>query len=127
MICHVNASNGIPIYEQIARQVKFAVASKGLLVGEHVPSVRELAMQAAVNANTVARAYRDLQGEGILTSIRGMGLAVSPEAYGICKKERAGLIRERLRLVIEEAAQGEIPLSELRKLIDEELKRYPNE
>ena len=61
MICHIDAGNGIPIYEQIERQVKFSIANGSLLVGERLPSVRELAVQAAVNVNTVARAYRELQ------------------------------------------------------------------
>ena len=73
MICQIETNNGIPIYEQICRQVKFAVANGSLLVGEHVPSVREMATRTAVNVNTVARAYRDLQSEGVLVSIRGTG------------------------------------------------------
>ena len=64
MICHIDAGNGLPIYSQIERQVKFAVANGSLLVGERVPSVRELATQTAVNVNTVARAYRELQPAG---------------------------------------------------------------
>ena len=43
MICQIDINNGIPIYEQISRQVKFAIANGSLLVGEHVPSVREMA------------------------------------------------------------------------------------
>ncbi len=72
-------SNGIPIYEQIVRHIKFAVANGGLMVGEHIPSVREAAAQLAVNPNTVARAYRELQAAGILIPIRGTGLAVTPK------------------------------------------------
>lgn len=122
MICHINTSNGIPIYEQICRQVKFAVDNGSLVVGERVPSVRELASQAAVNANTVARAYRDLQNEGVLDSIRGTGLIVAAKAPEVCRGSRLQMIRERLASVLSEARQNEISLKEVRKLVDEEWK-----
>ena len=122
MQCHVNLNNGIPIYEQICRQVRFAVANGSLLVGEHVPSVRELATQLAVNANTVARAYRDLQTDGILVSIRGTGLAIAPNALRLCQKTRLEMIRERLRMVLQEAVQNEVTEEEIRSLFDSEWK-----
>ena len=120
MICNINAGNGVPIYEQIERQVKFAVANQSLLVGERVPSVRELAMQTAVNVNTVARAYRELQQQGILNSIRGTGLTVAADAPKICQEERLQMIRERLRSVLQEAIQNQISVDEIRTLVDEQ-------
>jgi GntR family transcriptional regulator len=118
---HVNSANGIPIYEQIARHIKFAVANQSLQVGEHVLSVREMATRLAVNANTVARAYRNLQSDGVLVSIRGTGLAVTPEAPAICRDERLNMIRERLRSVLAEAYHNQITPDEVRGLVDAEL------
>ena len=118
---HVDAQNGIPIYEQIVRQMKFAVANAALQVGEHVPSVRDMAGRLAVNPNTVARAYRDLQSEGILLPIRGTGLAVTPEAPDRCRSERLELIRERLRSTLSEALRNQITSEEVRRLVDAEL------
>ena len=123
MICHIDAGNGIPIYEQIERQVKFAVANGSLLVGERVPSVRELATQTAVNVNTVARAYRDLQQHGVLNSIRGTGLTVSAEAPKICAAGRLEMIRERLRSVLQEAIRNQISVDEIHRLVDEECRQ----
>mgnify|MGYP000135562540 CR=1 FL=1 len=120
MICHIDAGNGIPIYEQIERQVKFAVANGSLLIGERVPSVRDLATQTAVNVNTVARAYRELQQQGVLNLIRGTGLSVSAEAQQICQQGRLQMIRERLRSVLQEALQNQITVDEIRSLVDEE-------
>ena len=120
MICHIDAGNGIPIYEQIERQVKFAVASGALIAGERVPSVREMATQTAVNVNTVARAYRQLQEQGVLHSIRGTGLAVSNDAPKICQADRQTLIRERLRSVLREALQSRLAVAEIQSLVDEE-------
>jgi GntR family transcriptional regulator len=123
MQLRIDASNGIPIYEQIVRQVKFAVANGWLHVGEHVPSVREMAGSAAVNPNTVARAYRELQGDGILIPIRGTGLAVTPEAPLRCREKRLELIRERLRSVLTEAHHNQIQPDEVRQLVESELHR----
>ncbi|MFY9252091.1 MAG: GntR family transcriptional regulator [Fuerstiella sp.] len=120
MICHIDAGNGIPIYEQIERQVKFSIANGSLLVGERLPSVRELAVQAAVNVNTVARAYRELQQQGVLDSIRGTGMSVSAAAPDICRQDRLQMIRDRLRSVLQEALQNQISVQEVRSLVDSE-------
>lgn len=127
MICHIDAGNGIPIFEQIDRQVKFAVANGSLLPGERVPSVRELATQTAVNVNTVARAYRQLQDQGILNSIRGTGMAVSNDAPEICRIKRIELIRERLRSTLQEALQSQMSVDEIRGLVEEECTRLTAE
>jgi GntR family transcriptional regulator len=123
MFIHVDASNGLPIYEQIVRQVKFAVAGGSLAASDHVPSVRELAARIAVNPNTVARAYRDLQQDGVLTPIRGTGLAVTAEAPKLCRAARQQMIRDRLRSVLEEAVHSGVDADDIRGLVDRELKR----
>ena len=126
MLFHIDANNGLPIYEQIVRQVKFAVAAGHLGAADHVPSVRELAGQVAVNANTVARAYRELQTDGILMPIRGTGLAVTAEAPRLCKSARQQMVRERLRSALEEAVRSELAEDEIRSLVDKELKHLMN-
>lgn len=120
MICQIEINNGIPIYEQICRQVKFAVANGSLLVGEHVPSVREMATRAAVNVNTVARAYRELQAEGVLVSIRGTGLAVAADAPEKCRRNRLEMVRERLSYLLREAMQNGVSSDEIHRLVDSE-------
>ena len=120
MICQIDTNNGIPIYEQICRQVKFAVANGSLLVGEHVPSVRDMATRAAVNVNTVARAYRDLQAEGVLVSIRGTGLAISADALEKCRRSRLDMIGERLRYILREAMQNGVTSDESHLLVRSE-------
>ena len=77
ILLDLNSGDERPIYGQIADGVKFAVAGGVLRAGDLVPSVRELSKQLVVNPNTVARAYRDLQAEGLLESVRGMGLEVA--------------------------------------------------
>jgi GntR family transcriptional regulator len=123
MHVRIDPASGIAIYEQIVRAVKFAVARGTLVAGELVPSVRELALQLAVNPNTVARAYRDLQAAGLLVPVRGTGLEVSAGAAVPCRRERLELIRERLRSVLEEAVGNDISFDELGTMFREELER----
>jgi len=123
MFFHIDPANGLPIYEQVIRQVIYGVAAGALRVGELVPSVRELAKQLAINPNTVARAYRQLQDEGILEPVRGTGLAVSAGAPVQCRHERRQLIRTRLQQVFAEARQSRLEADELRSLIESELTR----
>jgi GntR family transcriptional regulator len=123
MFVHVDPSNGIAIYDQIVRQVKFAVASDALKPGNLVPSVRELARDLTVNPNTVARAYRELQAANVLQALRGTGLEITAVAPKKCQADRAALIRNRLRSVLAEARQSGLPADEIRSLADEELGR----
>jgi GntR family transcriptional regulator len=124
MFVTVDPHDPLPIYEQIVRRLKFAIAQGAVLPGEHIPSVRELARELAINPNTVARAYRELQAEGLVVSRRGTGLAVAAGAPARCRPERTELIRVRLRQLLDEARQGGITAAELRKLIDLELRAY---
>jgi len=123
----IDPSGGVPIYEQVVRQIKFAVAGRVVKPGELVPSVREVARQLAVNPNTVARAYRQLQADGVLEPVRGMGLQVAGTAPDICRRERLELIRRRLREVLTEARQSRLRDDEIRELVESELSQSERE
>ena len=122
MFVQIEPNNGLAIYDQIVRQIKFAVANRRLRPGERVPSVRELSRQVAINPNTVARAYRQLQDEGVLETVRGLGLQVTPGATAQCRAERLQLLRERLRDVLREARGSGLSDDEIAILIQRELK-----
>jgi len=121
MFFQIDFGNRLAIYDQVVRQVKFAVAGDLLREGELAPSVRELARELAINPNTVARAYRQLQDDGVLTSVRGTGLAVAAGAAQRCRQQRVELIRARLRQVFVEAQQSRLDPGQLRTLVDEQL------
>jgi len=123
MFFQIDFHNGLAIYDQVVRQVKFAVAAGVLRPGELVPSVRELARELTINPNTVARAYRQLQDEGVLQAVRGTGLAVAEAADVRCRSQRLELIRVRVRQVLDEACQSRLDPTELRSLILDELAR----
>jgi GntR family transcriptional regulator len=127
MFFAISAHNGVPIYEQIVRQVKFAVAGGLLAPGERVPSVRELARELVINPNTVARAYRELQTEGILEAVRGTGLEIAVGAGRLCSDERLKLVRARLKDVFREARQSRLDVKQLRALVERELSALERE
>ncbi len=123
MFFQINSINGVPVYEQVVRQVTFAVANGALRSGEMIPSVRQLARDLAINPNTVARAYRQLQDLNVLEAVRGTGLQVASGAKPICKSERTRVLRERFRQVIDEAQQSQIADDEIQKLFQSELQK----
>lgn len=119
MFFRIEPDNGVAIYEQIARQIKYAIANGALRPGELVPSVRELAVLLAVNPNTVAKAYRDLQNESVLETLRGEGLRVARLAVERCRKARQRLLEERMSAVATEALQGGLTEVEFLTLVRE--------
>lgn len=118
----VQPDDGLAIYDQIVRQVKFAIADQVMESGELIPSVRELARQLMINPNTVSRAYRQLQDEGILEAVRGLGLRVTAGAARRCRSERVELIRARLKQVLAEAIQSGLTAEEIQSLVQKELR-----
>ena len=120
MLFDLKTSDDRPIYAQIVDRVKFAVAAGVLRPGEMVPSVRELSKQLVVNPNTVARAYRDLQAEGLIEPVRGTGLQVTEEAARRCRDERREIVRRRLRAAMDEALRSGMGSAEVEAMIHEE-------
>ena len=121
MLLRIEPHNGLAIYDQVVRQVKFAVADGALREGELTPSVRELARDLAINPNTVARAYQQLQSDNVLESVRGKGLIVKKRAAERCRKERQKLIAQRMHDVLEEARQSGLTDQQVREMIEQEL------
>jgi GntR family transcriptional regulator len=121
MFLNINPANGIAIYDQVVRQVKFAVAQGAVKPGNLVPSVREMARELAINPNTVARAYQQLQADGVLQQVRGMGMEVAADAVKQCKSERQTLIQDRIRQALVEAKQSGLDGDELRQIVEKQL------
>ena len=77
MLFHVNPSSGVPIYVQIETQVKNAIAAGALKRDQALPSVRKLAAELGINPNTVARAYQELERNGMIATVQGGGTYVA--------------------------------------------------
>jgi GntR family transcriptional regulator len=80
---HIDAEDPTPIYAQLERAIRFAIATDRLRVGEQLPTVRRLAVELKINANTVAKVYAELERGGILETRRGVGTFVRARQDGI--------------------------------------------
>ncbi len=99
---HIDPSSGTPIYRQIADQVRQAVASGVLRPGDRLPSVRELALELAVNPNTIAKAYQELERDGVIETPRGRGSFIADRKQRLPEAERLRLFTQAVdRLVVE--------------------------
>ena len=113
----IDASLPQPLFEQVALQIKFAVAAGTIRMNEMIPSVRELSRQLAINPNTVARAYRLLQDDEILIPRRGVGLVVAEHSQTACQKHRKEFFRQRFQEFLQEAARSQLSRKELDEII----------
>lgn len=117
MQIHMTTSDGTPIYLQVVNQIKFLVASGRLAPGEQLPPVRKLAEQLLVNPNTVARAYRELDAAGVVTSRRGAGVFVANSNSPLSRQEKARLLQPRIDALLTESRQLDVPLETLLRLM----------
>ncbi len=74
----IDRASPLPVYVQLAEQIRLLIHRGALGPGDPLPTVRELAVALSLNANTVTRVYRDLQQEGLLRLERGLGTSVAP-------------------------------------------------
>ena len=103
MDIRVAAQSGVPIYQQIAEQVKQAVASGRLRPGDELPTIRGLAQRLLINPNTVARAYRELEVEGIVRSRVGQGTTVAEGVSPLNLAARRRLMNEHAAVLVTHA------------------------
>ena len=84
-----------------------------LAAGEQLPPVRKLAEQLLINPNTVARAYRELEGEGLVTSRQGSGVFVADGVSPLARREQQRLLVERIDMLLTEARQMKVDVESL--------------
>lgn len=120
MLLHVNPSSGAPLYRQIVDQVKNAVASGAARAGDALPSVRKLAADLRINPNTIARAYQELEREGLTRSVPGGGTYISDTKPALLKREKARRLRVLARQLAVESVQLRFAPDECVALLKEE-------
>ena len=118
MIIRVQPGLGVPIYLQIESQVKHAIAAGALKLDNALPSVRKLATELRVNPNTVARAYQNLERDGILRTVPGGGCYVSSQRPGLLKSEKLRRLRPMAMQLAVEAKQLRLARAELLQLLE---------
>jgi DNA-binding transcriptional regulator YhcF (GntR family) len=113
-----------PIYQQIGAQLRRLIASGQLPPGEVLPSVRDVAVQHAINPMTVSRAYCQLEAEGLLTRLRGKGMAVAQGGPAVLPAEkRLARLQGQLAAVARQARELNLPahlvLQRLKALLED--------
>ncbi len=84
----LDPKSGVPFYRQIIDQIRYGIAMGKLSVGEQLPTVRSLAVDLAVNLNTVSKAYKELEIQNILESQQGTGTFIGSAGIKISEKEK---------------------------------------
>jgi GntR family transcriptional regulator len=100
----IDAKSGVPFYRQIIEQIKFAIARGGLAPGDQLPTVRQLAVDLSINPNTVIRAYRELEIEGVLDTQQGSGTFVGRRQPEIDELERQRMLNQILTELLARAS-----------------------
>ena len=119
MQLHISTGDGVPIYLQIANQVKYLVAAGRLAAGDEIPPIRVLAHQLLVNPNTVARAYLELERDGVVQKRHGSGTYISSTGSPLARKERLKILGERIDALVAEARHFEVAPAELLQHVKE--------
>ena len=121
MLLRPNPSSGVPIYLQLMEQVKHAIETGALRPGEQLPGMRPLAEELVINPNTVAKAYRELEHEGVIELRHGAGAFVSGNARAkkLTDKFRAG--KTIVAAAVERLRARGVTEEEIRRLFEAEL------
>lgn len=116
-----NPASGVPIYLQLMQQVRHAVETGALRPGDQLPSIRPLAEELVINPNTVAKAYRELEHEGVIELRQGAGAFVSRGAVSIENAARLKAAQVLVAQGIDRLRARGISDEEIRRLVDAEL------
>ena len=117
----ISASSGVPVYLQLEQQITQAIASGLLSAGDPLLSVRKMAAELRINPNTVARAYQNLERDGVIRTVPGGGTFVgelTAVGQGLLKSEKLRRLRPLADQLVIEAAQLMVTPEDLHKLLD---------
>lgn len=117
-------SSRVPIYQQLVQQVRTGVARGDLAAEERLPSVRQLSRDLVINPNTVARAYTELEREGILHTRPGLGVFVAAVKTELTKDVRRRRLVELLDALLTEAVHLGFSREEVQKLLGDRAGRF---
>ena len=121
MIVRPNPASGVPIYLQLMEQVKHSIETGALRPGEQLPGIRPLAEQLVINPNTVAKAYRELEHEGVIELRHGAGAFVSANARGKKLTDKLKAAQPIVAAAIERLHARGVTDEEIRRLFEAEL------
>jgi GntR family transcriptional regulator len=117
----IDLKDGLPIYRQIANQIRYMIASGLLKQDEELPPIRVLAGELRVTPNTIVKAYEELEKAGLLDKRRGSGCFVSGSPSKLVEREKRKILEQRVDGLLLEARQLNYRTEELFKLIHKRL------
>ena len=123
MIFRPNASSGVPIYLQLMEQVKHAIETGALRAGDQLPGIRPLAEELVINPNTVAKAYRELEHDGVIELRHGAGAFVTGAAREKKLTERLKAGQAIVAAAVDKLRSRGVTEAEIRRLFEAELTR----
>jgi GntR family transcriptional regulator len=124
MMIQLNFKSGKPVYLQLVDQVKAAAASGALRTGEPLPSIRPLAEQLRVNRNTVAKAYTELEGQGVIETIAGRGCFLKENHTPFRKDVRLKMVAEEVDAAIVQAHHLRVEPKDFLAVVRERLEAF---
>jgi GntR family transcriptional regulator len=122
---HLDAHSGVPVYRQLIDQVQGAVASGSLSPGDQLPTVRHVAIELAINPNTVSRAYREMEIRGMLDTQQGTGTFVAEQKVELSKEVRDRQLGQLVNEFVSRAGSTGITVNELIDALREFSQRGP--
>lgn len=122
MLYRPNPALGVPIYLQLMEQVKHAIETGALRPGEQLPGIRPLAEQLVINPNTVAKAYRELEHEGVIELRQGAGAFVSAQAAARKATDKLRSAQPLVTALVEKLRARGLSDEEIRRLFEAELR-----
>ena len=119
MLFRVSPNTGLPLYLQLMEQIRHAIETGGLRAGDQLPTIRAVAEDLVVNPNTVVRAYRELEREGIVELKHGSGAFVSESVVGRAKVTPKA--QNIVQVAVQRLSDCGLTDDEIRRLFDNEL------
>ena len=124
MYIQIDKTSRVPLHDQIKEQIKGLIHAGQLKTGDQLPTMRELSIELAVNFNTVAHAYREMDGEGVITTRRGEGtfVASTPGAAEM-RRIRQKKLRELINALFNETDRLGYTVEEVKQAIGEQINK----
>ena len=124
MLIQLNFRSGKPVYLQVVDQIKSAAASGALQPGESLPSIRPLAEQLRLNRNTIAKAYAELENQGVIETIAGKGCFVAQNNSPLKKAVREKMLADEIDAAIVQAHHLQVNAKDFLELVKDRLQVF---
>jgi GntR family transcriptional regulator len=124
MALHIDTSSRLPLYQQLAQQIREAIARGELQPEAGLPSVRQLSAELVVNPNTVARAYMELEREGLLVSRPGKGIYVAQPRFDLTRTARDRRLKEQLDRWLTDAVHFGFSAEQVLRMVAERVRHF---